>query len=313
LVNYIEGAGLENQQKRFEAAVDSFVEKVKGDPNVVAVIVYGSVAAGTAWEKSDVDITLVVRDQKLDHESYGIYEDNITFGLDIVQRSEFKRAIEKALTGSVGHSFDTTSKIVYTRDESLYEYFEENKKIGQADMERALFNSINWLLGLTDKVEKWLVVKNDVTYARYYALKAAEVIAQIEVTANRQIPTREAILQAEAINPELIKTFYHEPMSRAMTEAEIRVLLRKTDDYIQTRMGAVLNVVRDYFGDGEIKTGTMVSKHFRADNMGMHGMHPILDYLCERGYLDKVSQTIRITPKSKPAVEEVAFIMPPDD
>ena len=295
------------QQRRYEAAVDSFVAKVKDDPNVIAVILYGSVAQGSAWEKSDVDITVVVRDQKLINKDYGIYEDNITFGLDICQRSDFKREIEKALTGSVGHSFSTTSKVVFTRDESLYEYFEENAKLGKSDVEKAIFNSVNWLLGLMDKIEKWLTVKNDATYARYYVLKAAEVIAQIEVTANLQIPTREAILQAAAINPELINTFYADPMSREMTVTELRGLLKKMDDYVQTHMEAVLGVARDYFGDGGIKTGTMVTNHFQYH---MHYMHPILDYLCAAGHLDKVSQTIRITPKSKLAVEEVAFIMP---
>jgi predicted nucleotidyltransferase len=295
---------------RYLAAVDSFVEKVKDDPNVIAVIVYGSVAQGTVWEKSDVDVMLVVRDQNLLNDNYGIYEDNITFGLEICRRSDLKRTIEKALTGSVGHSFSTTCKIVYTRDESLYEYFEENKTIGKSDMDKAVFNSVNWLIGLMEKIEKWLVVKNDVIYARYYVLKAADVIAQIEVTSRGKIPTREAILQAAELNPRLIETFYTEPMNRIMDENEIRCLLRKMDEFIATHMEAILNVTGDYFGDGEIKTGTMISRHF---NSNMHFLHPILDYLCDRGYLDKISQTIRITPKSKLSVEEVAFIMPQYD
>ena len=298
---------MEDQMKRYQAAVDSFVEKVRSDPNVIAVVVYGSVAQGTVWEKSDIDVTVVVRDQKLDHSNYGVYEDNITFGLDICQRSDLKRRMEKSLTGSVGHSLSTTSKIVYTRDDSLYEYFEENRAIGQADMEKALFDMINWLIGLMDKVEKWLVVKNDVTYARYYVLKAADVIAQIEVCSHKQVPTREAILQAAAINPALMGTFYTQPMSRHMTEPEIRDLLKKMEAYIETHLDAVLSVAKEYFGDGEIKTGTMISRYFRSD---MHSLHPILDFLSEKGYLSKVSQTIRITPKSKPAVEEVAFVMP---
>jgi len=133
------------------------------------------------------------------------------------------------------------------------------------------------------------------------------VIAQLEVTSHGGVPTREAILQAAAINPRLIETFYEQPMRGEMSEQEIRALLGQMDEYIVTHMGAVLYVAEDFFGDGEIKTGTMISKHFQSN---MHYMHPILDYLSDKGYLDKVSQTIRITPKSKPAVEEVAFIMP---
>ena len=296
----------QSQQKRFTVAVDSFVDKVKDDPNVIAVILYGSVARGLAWEKSDVDIVVVVRDQKLDHAAYGIYEDNITFGLDIVKRSELKRAMEKALAGSIEHSINATSKIVFTRDESLYEYLEENRAIGKADRDRSVFNYTNWLLGYMDKIEKWLVVKNDVAYARYYALLAAQSIAQIEVASRGEVPTREAILQAAELNPELMDKFFYAPMNQVMGEPEMRALHAQMHEYVASHIGALLGVARDFFGDGEIKTGTMVSRHFQTD---MHSMHPILDYLSDRGYLDKVSQTIRITPKSKLNVEEVAFIM----
>jgi len=301
---------MQSQQARFRAAVDSFVDKVRDDPNVIAVIIYGSVAQGTAWEKSDIDVTVVVRDQKLVNTDYGIYEDNITFGLDICQRSELKRWMEKSFGGSFGHSINATSKIVFTRDDSLYEYFEDVKKIGRADRDRCVFEMVNGLLGMMAKIEKWLVVRHDVTYAQLYVLKAAEEIARLEVVSKGDVPTREAILQAAAVNPCLMETFYNAPMSHPMTEQEIRALLEKMEEYIQTHMGAVLSVAEDYFGDGEIKTGTMVSKHFHTN---MHYMHSILDYLCEKGYLDKISQTIRITPKSKLAVEEVAYIMPRAD
>lgn len=50
---------------RFIAAVDSFIEKLKSDPNILAVVVSGSLAYDVVWEKSDVDMTVVVRDQLL--------------------------------------------------------------------------------------------------------------------------------------------------------------------------------------------------------------------------------------------------------
>jgi len=297
----------QTQQQRYQTAVESFVDKVRGDPNVIAVIVYGSVAQGTVWEKSDVDIIVVVRDQKLANTNYGIYEDNITFGLDICQRSDLRRMVEKSLGGSFGHSLNATSKIVFTCDESLYEYFEDAKRIGRSDMERGVFDMANDIIGMMEKVEKWLVVKRDPEYARLYLIKAVEAIARLEVIRNYQVPTREAILQAEAINPSLMETFYREPMSRRMAEGEIRGLLHKMDGYVMSQIDTIMDVIREFFGDGEVKTGTMITKHFGYE---MHMMHSILDYLSERGYLDKVSQTIRITPKSKLAVEEVAYIMP---
>ena len=60
----------------------------------------------------------------------------------------------------------------------------------------------------------------------------------------------------------------------------------------------------DYMSDGEMKTVTMIAKFFNAEG---HFIIGILDYLTEKGVIVKVSQTIRITPKSKLAVEEIAY------
>ena len=291
--------------KRYDEAIQSFVDKVQSDPNVVAVIVYGSVSHGLVWEKSDIDMTVVVRDQKLTQTQFGIYEDHILLNVDLCQRSDMKRNMEKSLTGSTGHSFGAASKIIYTRDDSLYEYFEDYKQVGRSDVEKELFHLANWLISDMEKIEKWLVVKRDPVYSRYYILKAADVIAQMEVCSRYQVPTREAILQARGLNPRLMDKFYDQPMSRAMSEEEIYGLLGDMDAYIMTHQDAIVNVLADIFGDGEIKTGTQISRYFQSS---MHALHPILDFACEKGFLDKISQTIRLTPKSRPAVEEVAFI-----
>ena len=43
-------------KERYLAAVDSFVDKVRDDPNVIAVIVCGSLAYDVVWEKSDMKV-----------------------------------------------------------------------------------------------------------------------------------------------------------------------------------------------------------------------------------------------------------------
>ena len=296
----------ETIEQRYDAAIQSFVDKIRSDPNVIAVLVAGSVYHGTVWEKSDVDMTVVVRDQKLGKKSFGIYEDNILINVELCQRSNLKRGMEKNIEGMFGHSIDATTKVVYTTDDSLYDYIEENRAVGRADADKAIFSQTNWLLGTMEKIEKWLKVKKDPVYARYYVLKAADIIANIEVCSNLVVPTREAILQAHGLNPGLMEKFYYRPMSGDMSYEEIYGILREMENYILAHMDTILSVAEEFFGDGEIKTGTHISTHFRT---GMHELHPIMDFLCEKGHLDKISQTIRLTPKGRLAVEEIAFIM----
>ncbi|MCL2741167.1 MAG: nucleotidyltransferase [Oscillospiraceae bacterium] len=290
---------------RYDMAIEAFVGKVRDDPNVVAVLVSGSVSQGTVWAKSDVDMTVVVRDQKLDKKDYGIYEDEILINVMMVQRSDLKRSMEKSLTGSIGHHFGTTCRIVFTKDDDLHGYFDEYGKIGKADAEKSIFLMANTLLYYMEKVEKWLVTIRDPEYARLYLISAADAVAQMEACSNGQVPTREAILQAKAISPALMGEVFTRPMSGAMTDPEIREALKGLGAYVDGHLGAIESVADDLFGDGEIKTGTQIANHFRQN---MHMLHPIMDYLCEKGYMDKVSQTIRLTPKGRLAVEEMAFI-----
>lgn len=290
--------------KRYQEAVDSFLDKIKSDPNVIAVILCGSLAYDQVWEKSDVDITVVVRDQNLKNESFCITEDDITINTYIVTRSGFKRILESQSGGSFMHSFYAKGKIIYSTDDSLYEYFEELKQLGRDDLAMTVFFSACELIHCYDKCLKWLTVKQDALYAQYYLLKAAEVIARIEVCLKGEIPSREAILRASTLNPNLIAPYYEEAMSHHYSIIEILNAIHGMQEYLDQHLDIIKKPVLEYMSDQEIKTVTMLTKYFRTDS---HFIIGIFDYLADKGVIMKISQTIRITPKSKMAVEEIAY------
>jgi predicted nucleotidyltransferase len=53
-------------ESRVHHAIERFVEKARGDDRIVAVLLYGSHAAGTADEFSDLDLGVVTADGRLD-------------------------------------------------------------------------------------------------------------------------------------------------------------------------------------------------------------------------------------------------------
>ena len=293
-------------QKRYEDAVESFVEKVRSDANVIAVFVYGSISHGTVWENSDTDVTVVIRDQNLDSRELSLYEDNLQVNVELVKYSDFKRYLEKARAGSIWFSFGATYKLVYTAEESLREYIEEYKTIGRRDMEWSLFFMAEMVVNCMYKINKFVNVQGDLEYARHYALKnGANEIAAMEVIKNFKTPTREAILQAAECSPEVISKFFYVPMRKLMTKEELVSYAEEMDKYLMEHFEIFKRVADECFGDGEIKTGTQISRFFQS---GMHGLDSLMNFLCDKGYLVRVSQTIRLTPKSRPAVEEVAYI-----
>ncbi len=51
--------------QEYTAALDSFVEQLQNDPNILAAFVYGSLVRGDVWEESDIDMLIVIKDDSL--------------------------------------------------------------------------------------------------------------------------------------------------------------------------------------------------------------------------------------------------------
>ncbi len=290
--------------KRYQEAADSFVAKMKKDSNTIAVIICGSLSYDQVWEKSDIDMTLVVRDQALKNDSFCIIEDDITINCYVVARSGFKRFLEGLSGGSFLHSFYAKGTMVYSTDDSLYEYYEEYKSMGMDDMALTVLFLACELIYYHEKSLKWIKVKKDPLYAQYFILKAAEMISRIELCVSNEIPTREAIVRATSVNPTLMSMYYDNAMSHHYSQEEIYEAIDKMDEYLEKHIDVFKKPILDYMADGEVRTVTMITKFFKSDN---HFIIGILDYLADKGIIAKVSQPIRITPKSKLAVEEIAY------
>lgn len=292
-------------RERYMAALDSFVDKMRDDQNVIAVIIGGSLAYDVVWEKSDIDMTMVIRDQIIKNDSYCIIEDGITINVHLVPRSAFKRGLERNIGGSFSQSYFAKGKIVYSTDDSLYEYFEELKKLGSDDIALTAFYIANHLVYLYEKSQKWLKARRDPLYAQYFLLQAAEVIANMELCLNGQPSSRESIQKALQLSPEAVKPFYQDAMSHLLSEEEILEAIDRIDRYLMQHIDIIKQPIVDFLGDQEMKTITLISKHF---NMEGHFIIGILDYLVDKGIIEKASQTIRITPKSNMAVEEIGYL-----
>lgn len=293
---------------RYIAAQESFIGKVKGDPNVIAIIVSGSLAYDVVWEKSDIDMTMIVRDQPLTTQAYCIDEDGILINVYLMVRSEFKRGMERAIGGSFSQSYFSKGKMVYSTDETLIEYFEDLKRVGSDDLAVSALHIAGTIVHLRDKTQKWLTARKDPLYAQYYLLKAAESVAHMELCIHGETISREALQRAAILNPEAIAPFYQEAMSHHMSVEEIESGIERLDKVLEQHLPIFSKPVIEFMSDQEIKTVTLINKYFQVSSDALFG---IMDYLADKGVIEKVTQTIRITPKSKRAVEEVGYLYIP--
>jgi len=292
-------------RERYLAAVNQFVQKIKDDSNVVAVIVSGSLAYDVLWEKSDIDMSVVVRDQVLHNTAYSIIEDGIIMNISLFTRSAFKRELEGSMGGSFFQSYLAKGMVVYCTDDSLAEAFEDMKVVGRDDIAHSAFILAARLLGTLEKIEKWLVARKDALYAQYYLLKAAESVAALELCLAGEPIGRDAIQKAYSKNPAVISPYYQEAMGRHLSEREIEEAVHRLYSYLDQHLDTISAPVLSFMADQEVKTGTLIAKHFGLEP---HFIVHAFDYLADKGIIERVSQTIRITPKGKQVHEELGYL-----
>ncbi|MCL2285182.1 MAG: nucleotidyltransferase domain-containing protein [Firmicutes bacterium] len=292
-------------RSRFESALSAFVDKIKSDPNILAVILCGSLANDTVWEKSDMDTYVLVREMKLPIKSYCIEEDGLIINVNLQSEFDFKRGLERSLGGGMWNSMFAKARVVYSKDDSLHNFLAGVQKLGKDDMALSFFQQATYLIGDMEKIEKWLTVKDDPLYAQLWVLKAADMYANMCLALKGDPPNREAVLKVMEYAPEMIKPVYERPMQGPMTREEIWDALRFYRKFLEDNIDLLKLPVVNYMSDGEVRTVTTLVKHFRSDS---HGMYHIFDFLEEMGVVARVTETVRITPKSRRAVEEVAFV-----
>src|SRR5512142_3224068 len=92
-------------RERFQAALDRLAVRLEEDYYVLAAVLYGSVARGEPWERSDIDLNVILRDgQERETRHLWVVEDDINISIDLMTRNEFRRALEGSLQGSFLHS-----------------------------------------------------------------------------------------------------------------------------------------------------------------------------------------------------------------
>jgi predicted nucleotidyltransferase len=153
-------------QERYEAALDALIARIKQDPYILAAMLFGSLARGEAWERSDIDLVLIQRDG-LKPESRGLWltEDDLNFWVEVISRNLCRRQIEQALQGSQLDSVYAHGKLLFSKDDSITGWLARARRIGARDRHLQLLRVVANVPPLLDKAEKWFYVQEDCHYS----------------------------------------------------------------------------------------------------------------------------------------------------
>lgn len=299
---------------KFNAALATLVEKIKGDRSILAAILCGSLSHDTVWDKSDIDLVLVTIDnKKTADESLALYADGINVHALLMPRAEFRKTVEGSIRSGFQHSFLAKGRLLYTHDETIAGLCEQLHTIGERDIQIQLLHASNCALASIYKAHKWFRTRGDLEYAALWILYAATHLAKIEVLSARLLVDREVLPQAMKLNPSFFEIIYVDLLNSKKTLKNVQAALLAVDSYLAERVEQLFGPIFDYLREiGEARSATEIEDHFKR-NFGLQGVTGACEYLADNGLIGKASLPVRLTRKSNIAVEELAFFFRNED
>lgn len=293
-------------RRRYEEALESFVSRVKQDRYIVAAILFGSLAYDEVWEKSDIDLMLIGRDDKTTERFCALVENGITIHAEVIPRSKFKTGLEGNLQGIWTHSVMARSTLLFSTDESIQEYYVNVHHVGSRDREMQMLRAAMSVISLLTKAEKWLVVKNDPIYSFLYMMNLITLLANVEVLWHADVPGREVIQQAITYNPEFFIPLYTDLAQQPKDAKVMRQAIQKIYGYIEEKQEVLFRPILNYLSEaGSVRSSTEIGEYFQK-RLGS-GITLICEWLAERGVIQKVATPLRLTEKSRVTMDEAAY------
>ncbi|MCQ6562021.1 hypothetical protein [Paenibacillus mendelii] len=296
-------------QQTYRNVMETFVERVRQDSHILAVFVGGSLSYDEVWEKSDIDVYMVCDDEKRPYAAFHLVEQGICISTNVVSRAEFRKTFERVIQTSSLHSYLYKSTLVYCKDEAVRELYEQLRYVGDRDRSIQLLQLGAVAIVQLEKAEKWIAVKRDAAYSFIWMMDVVRSLAQIEVVMHRDIPTREVIHQALKYNPVFFEAMYTELVHGPKNESIMQHAVRQADAYLMERKDTVFHLIFDYLaGESDVRPFSelmlhMKQKHRMEDGLLVHAT----EWLAEKGYIFKASSPVRLTPKSRVEVDELAY------
>jgi predicted nucleotidyltransferase len=291
-------------QNDYEKALNDFLERARSDEYILSVILTGSLAYDTVWEKSDIDVFVVTRDE-IQKPMVGALENDVMVHLYLFTRDSIRKRLQQVADGSVLHSTFNVSKIVFTRDDTIYDLYEDMNNIGSRDLENLVLLNYIFCKDLINKAYKALHVKEDPHFSIAFIMSAIRRLANIEVLLNRKVPLRESTVQALELNPEMFHSIFTDMIASPKKDmASLEELLRKMERYLWDRLDTIAQPVVRLLEQKEEVTYDDLKTHFREIGLPLD-----LREFVEMGLIEQTEAPLRFTKKSSAEMMQPAYQM----
>src|SRR5262245_60054486 len=176
--------------KRFRAALECFLARIRQDRNIVAAVLVGSISEETIWRKESIYLWLIEVDGvtkrlKADGNNEDIsrvlVEDGINIHAEVIPRSRFRKMVEGSSRTAFSCNFFAKRELVYCADQSIQNWFDQANTAATKDREKELLATTTWAIHGARYARKLLEVKQDIELAKQTVIWMAHNVAALEI------------------------------------------------------------------------------------------------------------------------------------
>ncbi|MFX0114210.1 MAG: nucleotidyltransferase domain-containing protein [Candidatus Hodarchaeota archaeon] len=297
-------------RQKYDQALEQFIERVKQDPNILAIYCFGSYVNGTLAPYSDIDMFIVTNDEQ----SYGRFivlrENDVSIEAFAFSRTEFRRRQQSFLHGGMIHHLFSESRLVYSRDKTITDIQRNIRTIAERDKELQLMLGTEWLVGCLQKAQKSLYIFQDIDKTFYWFPLLLQQLARVLLLLDNRIPGRDILAQARDLDNELLsevvtkafKEFSHENLDHVLNLVENFLIENKKQLY---------KPLFNYLSEaGDARSYSEIENHFRKafGNSEMFAAWvSSVEWLTQQGDLMRAIAPVRIASKSRVTADEATF------
>ena len=305
--------------KQYQSAVSSFIERVKEDRWVLAVVQVGSLNEDTVWRKDGIGLWIVEADgvtrrRQSDGEEHRIWrtmvENDVNLWAEIIPRARFKRMVEGASRTAFSFNFFARRTLIYSADESISNWFDEANSLAKRDQQNELLIMTSWVTHELRHARRLLNIKQDIERTWQVLLEAAHAMAATQLVMVGEICETHAMYRALELKPELFNKVYNALLSAGPEEASIREALETGEQWLLDHAENHLQPVVKYLKkQRRMVPLSELANHFAFTQLYPWYLESACEWLVRQGKVEKLGAEMLLTKKSRHHVEEPAYLL----
>ena len=306
--------------KRFEKALDLFLERLRKDPNLLAAVLVGSLTEQTIWLKDAIWLWLIEKDGvtrrlRADGEDPRIFrtlvEEGVNLHLELIPRTRFKRMVEGSARTAFRYSFFARRKLLYSNDPALGKWFEEADTLARKDQERELCIATTWLIHTVRYARRLLEDEQDMQLAFQELLCCAHCVAAAEVIAAGEVFEGLTIHRALQLAPATMKTLYDDLLKGSHARPKLKKKLAGFEAYLEKHAEVRLQPALRYLKrEKRLVPLSELSDYFAHSQLFPWHLESACEWLEEKKRIGKFSAPFALTKLSRVEAEEPAYLWP---